>query len=385
MKFRVERDAFADAVAWTARTLPSRPAVPVLAGVLLEVEGHRLTVSGFDYEVSSQVGVDVTADTGGRVLVSGKLLAEITRALPDKPVDLDADGSRAELTCGSARFTLPTMPVEDYPSLPAMPTATGTVRADVLAGAVAQVVVAAGRDDTLPVLTGVRVEMDGDRLTLATTDRYRLAMRELTWSPAAPDGTAHAMVPAKVLSETAKSMAGGDEVTIALAAGGVGEGLVGFTGAGRRTTARLLDGDLPKYRSLFPDGHDSQARLATAALVEVVNRVALVAERNTPVRLTFAADLLTVEAGGSDNARASESLDCAYVGDDLTIAFNPQFLQDGLKAIGAPTAVLSFSGAIKPAVLTGAPAGDADPADAEKQAAADGPYRYLMMPIRVSS
>ena len=179
MKFRVERDALADAVAWTAKSLPSRPSVPVLAGVLLRVSGGRLTVSGFDYEVSSQVSTEVQSDADGAALVSGRLLAEITKALPAKPVDVAAVGSHLELVCGSARFTLPTMPVEDYPTLPEMPATAGTVDAGVFAAAVSQVAVAAGRDDTLPLLTGVRVELEGALMTLLATDRYRLAIKEL--------------------------------------------------------------------------------------------------------------------------------------------------------------------------------------------------------------
>src|SRR5215813_4111323 len=187
MKFRVERDALADAVAWTAKSLPSRPSVPVLAGVMLRVTDGRLQVSGFDYEVSSQVTIDVQADADGAALVSGRLLAEITKALPAKPVDIAAVGAHLELVCGSARFTLPTMPVEDYPTLPEMPSSAGTVDAAGFAAAVAHVAVAAGRDDTLPLLTGVRVELEGDTMTLLATDRYRLAIKELTWHPDSPD------------------------------------------------------------------------------------------------------------------------------------------------------------------------------------------------------
>jgi len=370
MKFRVEREGLADAVAWTARNLPSRPPVPVLAGVLLEVEGQRLSVSGFDYEVSTQVGIDVEADTAGRALVSGRLLAEITRALPSHPVDLEVSGSRVELTCGSARFTLPVMPVEDYPSLPSMPPTAGALESDVFAGAVAQVVVAAGRDDTLPVLTGVRFEIDGERVTMAATDRYRLAVRELTWRPEQPGLTATALVPARTLSETAKSMAAGAEVTLALATGGTGEGMIGFAGSGRRATTRLLDGEFPKYRSLLPAEHAALAQVPTSALTEAVKRVALVAERNAPVRLRFGAGELVLEAGGADEAQASESLDIDFEGDDLMIAFNPGFLLDGLGAIDSDTVRMSFTLASKPAVLSG------------KEGGPD--YRYLLMPVRLS-
>ncbi|MEP6696551.1 MAG: DNA polymerase III subunit beta [Pseudonocardiales bacterium] len=370
MRFRVEREVLADAVAWTARSLPSRPPVPVLAGVLLEVDGQRLSVSGFDYEVSTRVGIDVVAESAGRALVSGRLLAEITRSLPAHPVDLEVNGARVELTCGSARFTLPVMPVEDYPSLPPMPPTAGALESDVFASAVGQVVVAAGRDDTLPVLTGVRFEIDGERVTMAATDRYRLAVRELTWRPEQPGLTATALVPARTLWETAKSMASGAEVTLALAIGGTGEGMIGFAGSERRATTRLLDGEFPKYRSLLPSEHAALAHVPTAALTEAVKRVALVAERNTPVRLRFGAGELVLEAGGADEAQASECLEIGFEGDDLMIAFNPGFLLDGLNAIDSDTARMSFTSASKPAVLTG------------KEGGPD--YRYLLMPVRLS-
>ncbi|MCU1676909.1 MAG: dnaN1 [Frankiales bacterium] len=369
MKFRVERDVFAETVAWAARTLPARPPVPVLAGLLLDVQGHSLTVSSFDYEVSAQVTVDIAASEGGRALVSGRLLAEIVRSLPAQPVEISTDGARLAISCGSARFALPTLPVEDYPSLPEMPAVTGAVGSDAFAAAVAQVAVAAGRDDTLPALTGVRVEIEDDVVTLAATDRYRLAVRELKWTPAAGGLSAAALVPARTLADTAKSLTGGAEVTIALATGGTGEGMVGFEGGGRRTTTRLLDGEFPKYRSLIPADSAALALIQTASFVESVKRVALVAPRNAPVRLSFGSGALVLEAGGGDDAHASETIDASYEGDEMTIAFNPTYLLDGLGALDSDVARLAFTTPTKPAVLTGKDGGD---------------YRYLLMPVRLS-
>jgi DNA polymerase-3 subunit beta len=287
MKFRVERDQLADAVAWTAKSLPTRPSVPVLAGVLMRVSDGQLTVSGFDYEVSSQVSVIVEADSDGAALVSGRLLAEITKALPAKPVEVAAVGSHLELVCGSARFTLPTMPVEDDPTLPTMPETAGLVEAQPFALAVAQVAIAAGRDETIPMLTGVRMELDGTTLSLLATDRYRAAIRELTWRPKEDGVSLQALVPARTLHDTAKTLGPlGGEVTVGLSRGGVGEGMIGFTGGSRRTTSRLLDPDFPKIRSLFPDQFNARATLSVPALSEVVKRVALVADRTTPVRLS---------------------------------------------------------------------------------------------------
>jgi DNA polymerase-3 subunit beta len=374
MKFRVERDALADAVAWTAKSLPSRPSVPVLAGVLLRVADQRLQVSGFDYEVSSQVTVDVQADADGAALVSGRLLAEITKSLRALPIDVAAVGSHVELTCGSARFTLPTMPVEDYPTLPDMPATAGTVDAVAFAEAVQQVAIAAGRDDTLPVLTGVRLELAGSTLTMLATDRYRLAIRDLEWRPDDPESNFAALVPARTLHDTAKTLGPlGGAVTVALSRGGIGEGMIGFAAGTRRTTSRLLDGEFPKVRALLPDTHNAQARVPVSALTEVVKRVALVAERATPVRLSFGDDGLVVEAGGTEDARASEAMDCEYTGEPMTIAFNHQYLLDGLAALDGPVAVLSFTDPKKPAII--APAGE----DGQVSSS----YRYLIMPVRI--
>ncbi|GLV89620.1 MULTISPECIES: DNA polymerase III subunit beta [Streptomyces] len=375
MKIRVERDVLAEAVAWAARSLPARPPVPVLAGLLLKAEDGTLSLSGFDYEVSARVSVEADVEEDGTVLVSGRLLADICRALPNRPVEISTDGVRATVVCGSSRFTLHTLPVEEYPALPQMPTATGTVPGEVFAAAAKQVATAAGRDDTLPVLTGVRIEIEGDRVTLASTDRYRFAVREFLWKPENPDASAVALVPAKTLQEIANSLTSGDTVTLALSGSGAGEGLIGFEGAGRRTTTRLLEGDLPKYRTLFPTEFNSVAVIETAPFVEAVKRVALVAERNTPVRLSFEQGVLILEAGSSDDAQAVERVDAQLDGDDISIAFNPTFLLDGLSAIASPVAQLSFTTSTKPALLSGRPAVDAE---------ADEAYKYLIMPVRLS-
>ena len=191
MRIRLERDVLAEAVQWAARSLPTRPSVPILAGLLLRADADGVTLSSFDYETSARITVKADVTDTGEVLVSGRLLADISRSLPAKPVDLSAEGTRLELTCGSARFTLQTLPVADYPSLPSMPAATGAVSSDVFAQAVAQVVVAAGRDELLPVFTGVRVEIEGETISLLATDRYRMALRELTWNPSSTAGVGH--------------------------------------------------------------------------------------------------------------------------------------------------------------------------------------------------
>jgi DNA polymerase III subunit beta len=382
VKFRVDRDVLADAVAWAARSLPVRPSAPVLAGLLIEAGDDGLVLSTFDYETSARATLTAEVSDEGAALVSGRLLADICRSLPDKPVEMMLDGARVSLTCGSARFSLQTMPVEDYPKIPELPAATGTVQSDVFAHAVAQAVTAAGRDDMLPVLTGVRIEIEGPTITLLATDRFRLSQRELAWEPRSTDESLAALVPARVLGDTAKSLTAGSEVTIALSASGSGEGLIGFEGTGpggvRRTTTRLLDGEFPKVRSLFPSERLTIAKVDKAALIESVKRVALVAERNAAVQLAFSDGVLTLDAGSGDEAQASESIEANIEGEDLTTGFNPQFLLDGLTAIDESVVELAFTQASKPVVLTGS--GDDSSPDG-----ADSGFRYLLMPRRLLS
>jgi DNA polymerase III subunit beta len=372
VKLQVERDPLAEAVAWAARALPARPTAPVLAGIRIQA-GSELTLSTFDYEVSARAIIAVAADEPGTVLVSGRLLAEIIRILPNKPVDLFTDGSKMTVRCGTTTYTLSLLPVDEYPTLPDMPEVTGTVGADTFASAISQVAIAAGRDDTLPALTGIRVEISDDMLTLVATDRYRLAVRELPWNPVMSGLSTALLVPARVLSDTAKALNSSAEVAIALASeaasGASADGIIGFEGGGRRTTSRLLSGEYPKYQSLLPSEFSAVAEIPAAQFSDAVKRVALVAERNTPVRLTFNPGEVLLEAGTGDDAQATEAIEASFEGEPMQIAFNPQYLLDGIGAIDSDVAQVSFTSATRPAVITGK--GDTQP-----------DYRYVIMPIR---
>jgi DNA polymerase-3 subunit beta len=372
VKLQVERDQLAEAVAWTARALPARPTAPVLAGMRIQA-GDELTLSTFDYEVSAVASLPVITDEDGIIVVSGKLLAEIVRSLPSRPVMLTTDGTRTTLKCGSATFTLMLLPAEEYPTLPELPPLAGSVGSDALSSAIAQVGIAAGRDDTLPALTGIRVEISGETLTLVATDRYRLAVRELRWSPARTDLNTAVLVPAKVLGETARALTSGAEVQVSLS-GDEPASLIGFSGAGKQTTTRLISGEYPRYQALLPSEFNAVAELPASSFAEAVRRVALVAERNTPVRLAFSAGQLVLEAGASDEAQAVEVLEADFTGEDLQIAFNPQFLLDGIGAIDSDTARLSFTSPTKPAVITGKSGSDSTEGTPD--------YRYVLMPIR---
>ncbi len=379
MKIRVERDVFADAVAWTARSIPTRlGTVPQLAGILVQTSEEGLTLSGFDYETSATATLPADVADDGHVLVSGRLLADISRSLPNRPIDLALDGQKLTLRCGSSRFSLQTMPTQDYPALPEMPDVVGSVDADIFAAAVAQAVTAAGRDDMLPVLTGVKMEMQGTTLSLVATDRFRLSLREIPWRPLETDMDNSALVPARVLAETARSMTTGDSLDIALSPVGTSHGLIGFTTKGqegtRLTTTRLIDGGFPNVRQLFPSTSTVTAELDVSALVDSVKRVSLVAGRNTPVRLTFSDEVVTLEAGNGEEAQASESLAAVVEGGDITIGFNPTYLLDGLGAVAGSHVHIAMTEPGRPAAFTSMPEAHEKP---------DPDFRYLLMPLRM--
>lgn len=371
MKFTIDRDALTDAVGWTARSLSPRPPVPVLSGLLIKAENGEVTIASFDYETSAKLHIPADIETEGTTLVSGRLLSDICRSLPKADVTLETNESKLHLSCGSAQFNLATMPVADYPELPRLPQISGTVEGTEFARAVSQVAVAASKDDTLPILTGVRMEIEGNIITLLATDRYRLAMRELTWNPTQPNISTAALIKAKTITEVAKTLGGSGELDIALSDS---HELVGFESANRRTTSLLVDGEYPKIRALFPETTPIHAVVRTSDLLEAVRRVSLVAERNTPVRLAFSQGQVTLDAGTGEDAQASETLSAQLEGEEITVAFNPTYLSEGLNTFGTDFVRFSFTTPPKPAVLSG----QKDPLDEDLKE-----YRYLLMPVRL--
>ncbi len=433
MRFVVERDVLAEAVAWVARSLPTRPVLPVLSGLLLQAQADGLSLACYDYEVSARIRVPADVAEAGTALVPGRLLAEITRSLPALPVEVGDAGDAGDLvlTCGPASFSLVTLPLREYPELPELPRLAGTVDGGALATAIGQVTPAASRDDTLPVITGVNVEIEGDIITLVATDRYRLAIRELSWSPAEPEPQAGArstlLVPARTLADAARMMTPGVPVRIMLHAAGpakasrtpdpagssrAADATIGFETGERRLTTRLIAGEYIKYSSKFPGEFGSTGDMPATALAEAVRRVALVAERGSSVRLSFGPGQVTIEAGTKGQARARETVAAEFTGEESAIAFSPGYLLDGigaaLTAACAPGPAepagnpedpghhaktgktgkpgregaapgpdgrirLQFTGPTKPALITGSPkAGDESAPD----------YRYLVVPLR---
>jgi DNA polymerase III subunit beta len=421
VKFRVEREVLGEAVSWVARALPTRPVVPVLSGLLLEADGDELTLSCFDYEVSARARIRAEVGEPGTALVPGRLLAEIAKSLPPADVEVASAADMLILTCGSAEFALVSLSLEDYPQLPELPTAVGTVDGGALAIAAAQVVPSASRDDTLPMLTGVCLDFDGAKLTLAATDRYRLAVRTVGWEPADPSIHASALVPARTLADVARTMNAGRPVTIAFgqpdpAAGRPADGLISFEGGGRRLVARLIGAEFIRYASRFPKDFEAGAELPPVPFTEAVRRVSLVADRTAPVQLTFRRDVVVIDAQSDGRARAVESVPVGFAGPDRVISFNPHYLLDGLAAAVLTAQAqpagsgddpshasgrirLQFTSPAKPALITWVggdasadgneasyrPAGGVPGAPGQVDAQPDNDpaeFRYLVVPLR---
>jgi DNA polymerase-3 subunit beta len=375
MKFVVERDSLVDAVNWVSKSISNRPITTALLGIVIDAS-EEITLSGSDLETSAKAKFKAEVSQKGKVLVPGRLLAEISRSLPAKPISFVLEGTRVLVSAGSAKFTLPTLPLSEYPTLPELPVASGSLNSDLFATAVNQVAIAAGKDDSLPTLTGVFVEINKNQITLAATDRYRLAVRELTWSAQDANIETTSLLRARTLADAAKSLIGTSQVTIALAPASTNEKLVGFISEGKTMTSRVLDGSFPPFRHLLPSESTADAIIEVAPFLDSVRRVALVTDKTVPLRLNFSNNTLQLEAGTGDEAQASEKLDINYKGEDINIAFNPTYLTDGLTAINTAFVHISFTGANKPAVLTG---------QTEAGSAPITNYKYLLMPMRYSS
>lgn len=373
MKFSVHRDVFAEAVSFAAKLLPQRTTLPILGGVLMTADNGGVTFSSFDYEVSAKTTVNADVSDSGQVLVSGRLLSDIAQRLPQQDVLLETEGSNVIVRCGTAKFSLLTMPLEEYPSLPDVGGVTGIVDGEEFGEAVGQVTPAASRDDVTPVITGVQLVVEGNTLSMMATDRYRVAIRHVQWSGDSGDGLA-ALVPSRTLSEVGKTFASANKVTITISSGGDRE-LVAFTADNKTVTTLLIKGSFPPVQRLFPDNADNYSVVNTNDLIDATRRVGLVVDREAPLRFTFSADGVALEALGSDQAQASESIDGHIVGNDCVVSLKPQFLIDGLTQTHSEFARIAFTPTDNPSkpgpvLITAQRSADDD----------DPSYRYLLQP-----
>jgi DNA polymerase III subunit beta len=375
VKFQVNRDVFADAVSFAVKLLPQRPTLPILSGVLLRAENGKLTLSSFDYEVSAQTEITADISEDGTALVSGRLLSDIASRLPNAAVEITTEDGKVAVRCGSARFALSSMPVEEYPSLPVVDGPSGVLPGDAFSDAVGQVSVAASRDDVTPVITGVQLEIAENRLSLVATDRYRVAVREIEWESAAVAEGVAALVPARTLSELGKIFGHSAQITVTIITGGDRE-LIAFSADQKMVTSLLIKGNFPPVKRLFPETVDNYAVVSTAELIEATRRVALVLERDAALRYTFSVDGLTLEALGGENAQATETIDAHLVGGDTVVSLKPQFLIDGLAAVHSEFVRLSFTKTDNP--------NKPGPVLITSQSSKDQPgtdnYRYLLQP-----
>jgi DNA polymerase-3 subunit beta len=375
MKFHVNRDVLSEAVSFAVKLLPAKSNSPLLSGVLFEASDAGLVLSSFDYEVSTQTTIAATVDEPGRILVSGRLLAEIANRLPNAPVHFSVNDGKVQVSCGSANFTLPSMPVEEYPTLPRVDAQTGIVPADDFSAAVAQVAVAASRDDITPVITAVQLEITGTSLSLVATDRYRVAIREIPWESQGEMADVTALVPARTLQEIGKTFGHTGTISIAMTNKDDRE-LIAFSANNKTVTSMLIKGNFPPVRRLFPERVENYAVVNTAELIEATRRVKLVVEREAALRFTFANNGLTLEAIGSDKAQASETIDAAITGPDVVVSLKPDFLLDGLGAVHSEFTRVAFTNVENPAK----PGPVLITSQTSKESPSHEAYRYLLQP-----
>jgi DNA polymerase-3 subunit beta len=376
VKFQVNRDVFSEAVSFAVKLLPQRTTLPILSGVLIEATNDGLILSSFDYEVSARTEISAQVDEPGKVLVSGRLLADIASRLPSAPVKFSTEDGRITVACGSGQFTLLSMPVEEYPTLPQISDQSGVLKAEDFASAIAQVAVAASRDDVTPVITGVQLEVSENSLSLVATDRYRVAVREIEWD-ASNSGiqSATALVPARTLAEIGKTFGHSGTISVAITSSDDRE-LIAFQADKKTVTSLLIKGNFPPVKRLFPETVDNYAVLNTAELIEAVRRVSLVLEREAALRFTFSNEGLTLEAIGSEQAQASESIDAFLTGSDTVVSLKPAFLLDGLSSVHSEFVRISFTKTENP--------NKPGPVLITSQSSKDQPgadnYKYLLQP-----
>lgn len=363
MKIRIERDAFAEATGWVLRCVSSRATLPVLGGVLVEASGAGARFAGTDLEVAGEWRAEAAVDEEGKTVLPGRVLGEIARSLPSGSVLVEATGAQARVSCGAAEFKLRCLPLEDFPALAAPAGAPGgTLEAAAFARAVGQAVRAASHDEARPVLTGTLFEADKERLTLVSTDSYRLAVADVPWK--GPDEGVRRVIPARALQEAARAAEGEGEVAVAL-----GESQASFETHNTRLTSRLIEGEFPNWRQLVPADLPNRFRVEREAFAEAVRRVGILAQSGAPVRLDLGTEGVRLTAGTQDLGEAAEQVEGKFEGEPLAIAFNPQYLLDGILAVEGSEVVLCTRDGIKPATL---------------RAPEDRGFVYLVMPVRIS-
>ena len=374
MKVEVNSAALSDAIAWTTRVIPSRPASPILAGIKLEAGDGTLKLSAFDYEVSARNHIEAGVDEPGTALVLGKLLADITKSLPAQKTYLSTEGSKLTITSGKSTFSLQLMPDTEYPDLPAVPQTMGQVDAETFVQSISQAIVAVSREESRPVLTSVKTEINGDKVVMTATDRFRLSRSSFTWTPKDNDFYTSMLIRGSLLRDIARSL--DEHQNVVMDYEQDNPTIMGVENAGKISTSQLIDGEFPAVDRLFSDEYPIQAVISRQELIDAIKRVALVAERNAPIRMLFSGQEVTLSAGSADEAQANEVLPVDLDGEEITVAFNPGYLIDGLSAITEPFVRVKMTSAVKAVEFNG---------QQEKDSEESMDYRYLLVPMRFNN
>lgn len=370
MKFQVNKDVLSEAVSFAVRILPQKNRQQILSGILIEADANALRFSVFDYEVSAQAEVVAKVEESGRILVSSKFLSDIASRLPNAPVEFHADGTKLQLSCGSSKFTLPLMEVEQYPTLPELPAVNGTISGDSFGDAVAQVAMAASKEEIPAWMTGVLIEASATQIAFTATDRYRVALKEIDWQSSSKEDLS-ALVPAKTLQEIAKTFANQPEISIAIKSQ-EDRGMIAFKAGNRSVTTQLIKEAARPVRSYFPTGTDDYAIVATQDLIDSTRRVSLVLDKQPALKYSFGETAVQLEA--NESAQASESVSAELTGKPITVMLKPQFLIDALGACHSEFVKIAFTNNENPhkpgpVLITGH--GAKDKADS---------FKYLLQP-----
>ena len=371
MKFQADREVLSDAVSFLVRLLSPRPQLPQLSGVMIEATKDEVVLSIFDYEVAARVKIAAAVEAPGEVLVQARLLSEIVSKLPASSVSLVIDETRLQVTSGSSKFSLSSMATTDYPDTPEFPEATGKVSASEFTNSVAKVASAASREEVTPVLTAVMIQADAKNLTMVATDRFRVAVKSLPWTGKALDRDV--LIPARVLNEIAKTFS--HEGDLELAFGETEKEMIGFSSGNKTVSTATIKGKYPAVLQLFPEDTENFAVLNNQELLDATRRVALVVDREKPLRYKFSEGELSLESIGSDVADASEQIACSLKGGETLVSLRPQFLSDALAGLDAETVKIGFTvnpnNPNKPGPVLISPV---DPQDGDKD------FRYLLQP-----
>ncbi|HEY3960508.1 MAG TPA: DNA polymerase III subunit beta [Solirubrobacteraceae bacterium] len=351
------------------RVASTRSAVQALSGVMISApEGSTPELLATDMEIGLRVPLQAEASGVGSVVLPARLLLDVARSLPAATVTLESRAAEqdVELISGSATFHLRTLRSEDFPTLPSpSPETRITIPAEAFVSTVSRVARSASRDETRPVLTGILMSASGQELRMVATDSYRLSVKETALESPLHDSL-EANVPARALQELVRIAQTAEADSLAVS---IGQSQVVFELGDTVLSSRLIDGQFPNYRQLLPESVDHELRLSSAELTEVVRRISLLAQKNVPLRLSFAEGALTVSAQTPDVGEASETIPVPFHGDLFEIGFNPEFLRDGLESIETEELVLKLISPLRPGLIEAPDSGD---------------FVYLIMPIRLN-